>query len=166
MGERLVLGLAGARKVLGGPTAVSVASAGSRSAPNTTALQLVRVAPCDLGAVSRAPEIASTIALMYSQRLDRFLDNQKALNSSKKRLTVAKVQCALASGPTHTSPKKGSVVKPRPMDPYPRPETAHEGIRAGGLEALQIRQSILIGLPRCAMRRIEPECPDEAVNNT
>ena len=76
-GERLVLGLAGARKVLGGPTAVSVASSRSRSAPNTTALQLVRVAPCDLGAVSRAPEIASTITLMYSQRLDRFLGNHE-----------------------------------------------------------------------------------------
>ena len=71
-GERLVLGLAGARNVLGSPTTGSVASAGSRSAPNTTALQLVRVTPCDLGAVSRAPEIAWTIALMYSQRLDCF----------------------------------------------------------------------------------------------
>ena len=70
--------------MLGGPTVVSVASAGSRSAPNTTALQLVRVTPCDLGAVSRAPEIASTIALMYSQRLDRFLDNQVALTVQKK----------------------------------------------------------------------------------
>ena len=88
VGERLVLGLAGARNVLGSPTTVSVASAGSRSAPNTTALQLVRVAPCGLGAGSETPEIASTIALMYSQRLDCFLDNQKAL-------TVPNTACQL-----------------------------------------------------------------------
>ena len=81
VGERLVLGLAGARNVLGGPTVVSVASAGSRSAPNTTALQLVRVAPCDPGLSRELRKIASTIALMYSQRLDCFLDNHKALTA-------------------------------------------------------------------------------------
>ena len=85
VGERLVLGLAGARNVLGSPTTGSVASAGSRSAPNTTALQLVRVTPCDLGAVSRAPEIASTITLMYSQRLDRFWISRCALTVLKLR---------------------------------------------------------------------------------
>ena len=71
--------------MLGSPTTGSVASAGSRSAPHTTALQLVRVTPCDLGAVSRAPEIASTITLMYSQRLDRFWISRCALTVLKLR---------------------------------------------------------------------------------
>ena len=137
--------------MLGSPTTVSVASAGSRSAPNTTALQLVRVAPCDLGAVSRAPEIASTIALMYSQRLDRFLDNQKAVTGQKK-LTVAKVQCALASGHTHTSPEKpdlsfilGLWTRIRGL----RPPT--EGFAVAVRGSANRKELILIGR-RCAMR--------------
>ena len=85
--------------MLGGPTVVSVASARSRSAPNTTALQLVRVTPCDLGAVSRAPEIASTITLMYFQRLDRFWISRCALTVLKLRANWELQSLNLPMGP-------------------------------------------------------------------
>ena len=101
--------------MLGGPTAVSVASARSRSAPNTTALQLVRVTPCDLGAVSRAPEIASKITLMYFQRLDRFLDCHQALALLNKPILAQPQSLNVPWGPAAVPTRAAEM--PRILDP-------------------------------------------------